>query len=257
MSVNLGRTGPDTWLYVTAAHNFDMRPDKIYVGVSRKWVAATLIEKNKDIDIALLSVKHSGNLKCASLSDGGASGDPVFFHRRGGRRASGTVKSSTRLVGVQPVLGDSGSAAYDSEGDVLGIVRGFSSPGTTFCAPSHKIRSFILSTVGKMPVCGNKFEIIDSTPPPPKEENAHDNHDHSKILDRLSSLEKRKPFDPSNLIIVNQQLRNRIVELERAEGLPSDERITAIVNKAVADKFRHVSGELNIRVRPDRTKETR
>ncbi len=114
MSVCLGRSGKETWVYATAAHNLDMRPDRIYVGVNGKWIAASLIGQNKDDDIALLSIHHAGDLKCAPLADGGASGDPVFFHRRGGRRASGTVQSSVQLVGVQPVRGDSGAAIYNS-----------------------------------------------------------------------------------------------------------------------------------------------
>ena len=264
MSVCLGRTGPKEWLYATAAHNFDMKPDRVYVGISRKWVAAELIAQNKSDDIALLRVKHSGNLKCAPLADRGAIGNPAFFHRRGGRKASGKVNSSTCLVGVQPVLGDSGSAAYDDEGKILGIVRGYSTPGTTFLAPSHKIRKCVLAKLGNMPVCGSKFELTESPPPPPKEDKDPKpiEYDHSDILDRLSKLEKRKTFDSSNLVIANQRLRNQIVELEkRVEGLylekASDKRITAIVNRIVAEKFRNVSGELNIRVRPDGTKETR
>ena len=255
MSVCLGRSGPEEWVYATAAHNFDMRPDKIYVGVRGKWVAAKLIGRDKGDDLALLSVHHVGDLKCAPLADGGASGDPVFFHRRGGRRARGTVGSSVQLVGVQPVRGDSGAAIYDRDGDVAGIVRGYSDPGTTFYAPANNVRKLVLATLGRLPVCGD--ETREEPPPPPKEEHAHEILDHSEILDRLSSLEKRKPFDPSSLIIVNQQLRNRIVELERSSGAPSDERITAIVTRIVADKFRNVSGELNIRVRPGKTTETR
>jgi len=207
MSVCLGRSEPGEWIYATAAHNFDIRPDKIYVGVGGKWVAASLIARTKDIDIALLRVKHAGNLKCASLADSGASGDRVFFHRRGGRRAIGSVKSSTQLIGVQPVLGDSGAAIYHSDtGDVVGIVRGYSMPGTTYYTPSHKVRGLILSTLGRLPTCGDgpQDEPPPPPPPPPKEEAAPDSHDHSEILSRLSEIEKRKPFDPLNLIIVNQ-----------------------------------------------------
>ena len=261
MSVNVGRAGPNTWIYVTAAHNFDMQPDRICVGVSGKWVAAKLIGRNKGDDIALLSIHHAGDLKCASLANSGASGDHVFFHRRGGRRASGTIKSSVQLTGVQPVKGDSGAAIYNSDGDVAGIVRGYSAPGTTFYSPAHKVRRLILSTLGKLPVCGDDPQ--DDPPLPPKEAVAP-SHDHSEILNRLSALEDRTPFDSSGLVAENQQLRSRIVklgkrisELERADGRYSNERVTAIIDRAVADKFRHVSGELNIRVRPDRTTETR
>jgi len=220
MSVCLGRLSKNEWLFATCSHNFG-ESGTIKVLCKGKWTDGRFIArtntKGNHGDLALLKVRHTGNLKCASLADAPTLGQTATFVKRNGNRISAKVVSSTKLQGQSPIQGDSGTAIYNTHKEVIGILWG-AVPNETHYTPVFKLKKFILAKVGKLPICGDFPSIIDA-PEPPIEEPAI-SYDHTNILNRIKNLENKNSFNPENLESANKQLLKQIVKLEnRIEGL--------------------------------------
>lgn len=261
--MSLGKIKDDVWLFATASHVFQGIPKgRVYIRCQNKWADAKYIARTKlkgrRGDLALLTVKHSGNLKCAPLGNDARRGDRLSLVNQDGRRIKSFAMSGSVIsAGVRD--GDSGTPVYNESREVVGIIWG-TAGGQSWLTPTSRLRSFILTKIGKLPTCGTKIAPDPPAPPKEVEAPAASQCDHTEILRRIAALEARQSFNPSELRSVDEQLIERIAKLEqRVEGLAShntisEQRITAIIERIVAEKFSKVSGELNIRVQPATSK---